>query len=122
MTVVLLIDDAPGMEKLVDMCLHGTGARVIRAHGTSEAVEVARRDPPSVVLLDLALEGEDGLEGLPGLRNEPALAMVPVVGFSVHGSREQEARALGVVGFVRKPFRMAALRDAVVPLLGPEEG
>ncbi|HZA61006.1 MAG TPA: response regulator [Actinomycetota bacterium] len=115
MSRVLLIDDEPDMAGLVAMCLDA--AEVVRAPDLTEAVAEARRQRPDVVLLDLALGSTDGLELLPQLRSEPALAGVPIVAFTVHGSREREAMASGTDGFVAKPFKAARLRRALAPYL-----
>ena len=113
MTTVLLIDDEPAMGRLVSGWLAELGARVVQAGNLSDALEKARLDPPKAVLLDLALEDEDGLEILPDLWREPALDEVPVIAFTVHDSREPEAREKGVSGFVSKPFRAQDLQDAI---------
>lgn len=115
MTRVLLIDDEPAMAGLVAMCLED--AEVVSASSLRQAVAAAREARPQVVLLDLALGLQDGLDILPALRGEPALADVPIVAFTVHGSREHEAREHGTDGFVEKPFKAAELRRALAPYL-----
>jgi DNA-binding response OmpR family regulator len=112
-SVVLLVDDEPEMQGLVSMCLEETGATVVQVANLEEALTAARREHPSVVLLDIGLGPEDGLTLLPKLRSEPALSGVPILVFSVHDSRRQEALAGGADGFVTKPFRLSALRRAV---------
>jgi CheY-like chemotaxis protein len=116
--LVLLIDDEPGMGHLVEMLLADLEARVIQTANLADALAAATAETPRVVLLDLALEEVDGLEILPDLLSAPALRDVPVIGFSVHDSREPEARQKGVSGFVAKPFRGATLRDSLEPYLG----
>jgi DNA-binding response OmpR family regulator len=108
--VVLLIDDEPEMGTLVGMCLDGDGARVVQVHDLAEAIAAGRQERPSLVLLDLALGSEDGLDILPRLRGESSLSGVPIVGFSVHESRRGEALDQGVDGFVAKPFKALDLR------------
>ena len=110
---VLLIDDEPQMLFLVSMCLEELDARVVRATDLSEARTAARTVAPDMVLLDLALEGEDGMALLPCLRSEPVFASVPVVVFSVHESRRREALECGANDFVAKPFRPDRLRAVV---------
>jgi len=109
----LLVDDAPEMLGLVAMCLEDTGARVVQVVTVDEAVAAAQQARPSVVLLDIGLGPEDGLALLPKLRSEPSLSGVPVVVFSVHDSRRQEALDEGADGFVSKPFHLSTLREAV---------
>ena len=111
--VVLLVDDEPQMRGLVGMVLEETGASVVQASSLDQALDAARRDRPSLVLLDIGLGPEDGLELLPRLRAEPALSGVPILVFSVHDSRRNEALVRGADGFVQKPFSPAALRQAV---------
>jgi CheY-like chemotaxis protein len=116
MRTVLLIDDEPDMAMLVEMCLKDV--RVTSAATFAEAIAAAREERPHAVLLDIALNGdEDGLDLLPRLRQEAALSDVPIIGFSVHGSRKQEALEKGLQGFVDKPFKAAALREALQPYL-----
>jgi DNA-binding response OmpR family regulator len=110
---VLLVDDEPEMQGLLEMCLEETGAAVVRAANFDEAVVAARRERPRLVLLDIGLGPEDGLALLPMLRSEPSLSGIPIVVFSVHDSRRQEALDEGADGFVAKPFRLSILRDAV---------
>jgi CheY-like chemotaxis protein len=116
MSTVLLIDDEPDMAILVKMCLKDV--RVTSAVNYTEAIAKAREEPPQAILLDIALNGEeDGLELLPRLRQEAALSDVPIIGFSIHGSRKREALEKGLQGFVAKPFKAAALREALRPYL-----
>jgi DNA-binding response OmpR family regulator len=112
-TDILLIDDEPHMEALVAMSLEEIGVHVVAASTLAAALQEARRTRPRVVLLDLGMGSEDGLDYLPQLRGEPALAGVPILAFTVHDSRRDEAIARGVDGFVRKPFKAADLRALV---------
>ena len=117
MSVVLLIDDEPGMGDLVSHWLSDMGFRVVHALTAEDALRAADEERPRAILLDLALGDEDGLDLLPELMATPVLAEVPVVAFTVHGSREREARERGVDGFVSKPFRSDELRAALSGVL-----
>jgi DNA-binding response OmpR family regulator len=109
-SVLLLVDDEPQMETLVGMCLRDLDARVVWAGTSSEARVAAHAERPSVVLLDIGLGSEDGLDLLDEFQEDPALSDVPVVVFSIHDSRMLEALTRGADGFVSKPFRLAGLR------------
>lgn len=121
MSVVLLIDDEPQMGSLLEMALAEFNVRIAPAKNLSEALEAARKDSPTLVLLDIALGTEDGLEILPRLCEEPNLSRVPVVAFSVHDSRRKEALDKGAAGFVAKPFKAAELRAALRPYLASKK-
>ncbi len=119
MRTILLIDDEPDMGSLISMFIEELGARVVQATSAADAPRLARREHPDLVMLDLNLGAEgDGLDRLPELRREPKLARLPVVVFSVHASREREARARGAAGFVPKPFKADALRSQLLEHLG----
>jgi DNA-binding response OmpR family regulator len=117
MRTVLLIDDEPSMAPLVSMCLEDADASVVHAENLAAALEEADRCSPRVILLDLSLGPEDGLQILPKLRAHPALSNVPVVVFSVHDSRRPEALKQKVSGFLRKPFKSHELRSQLSPYL-----
>lgn len=114
MSTLLLIDDEPQMGSLVTMCLEDPADRVVQATTAQEAREAAHsEDDFRLILLDLSLPDEDGLSLLPELRREPALSGVPILVFSVHDSRREEALAMGADGFVAKPFRTRTLREVL---------
>jgi CheY-like chemotaxis protein len=110
---VLVIDDEPGIADLVSWCLDPLGVRVLLATGRESACQVARDAKVGLVLLDIGLDGEDGLEILPDLKQEPSLSGVPFVAFSAHDSRRREAFRRGVVSFIARPFESADLYSVV---------
>ena len=110
---VLIVDDEPDIASLVALCLAPLGVQVVAATGLLSALRVARVEDIGLVLLDLALGDEDGLEILPRLRDEPRLAGVPVVAFTAHDSRRREAIDSGVDSFLPRPFASADLQSTV---------
>jgi DNA-binding response OmpR family regulator len=115
---VLLVDDEPDIAPLVAMCLEPLNIELIIVNRLSEALDAARIAPVDMVLLDLALGDEDGLEILPSLRSAPGLGGIPIVAFTAHDSRKFEALQRGVDSFVRRPFAAAELQAAVRSHLG----
>jgi DNA-binding response OmpR family regulator len=112
---VLVVDDEPGLALLVRAFLES--ADVSQSPTIPEAVAAAREQRPAVVLLDLDLAGDDGMEWMSVTAGDAELKEVPVIIFSVHDSRFDEARKLGAVGCVRKPFKGADLRSMLAPYL-----
>jgi DNA-binding response OmpR family regulator len=110
---VLLVDDDPSITSLVELCLNRLNVEVLQADGASGALAMARTNDIGIVLLDLALGDEDGLEILPRLREDPSFAGVPIVAFTAHDSRRREALECGVDHFVERPFSAVALRSLV---------
>lgn len=114
---VLMVDDEPGIGPLVSMCLEDLDVEVVVAGGLDEAVSIAREGRVVLVLLDIALGQEDGIEILPRLRSEPMLKGVPVVAFSAHDSRKVEALERGADSFLSRPFSSADLQATVARYL-----
>jgi DNA-binding response OmpR family regulator len=110
---VLIVDDEPAIASLVALCLDPLGVRVVQASGLLGALQIAQEEDIGLVLLDLALGDEDGLEILPRLRDEPGLSGVPVVAFTAHDSRRREAIDSGVDSFLPRPFASADLQSTV---------
>jgi CheY-like chemotaxis protein len=89
------------------------------AAGADEALALAAREMPDVVLLDVTMPGKGGPETLAALRAIPAAARVPVVFFTATSS-EAEAerlRALGAVGVIAKPFEITELPRRIRDML-----
>jgi DNA-binding response OmpR family regulator len=95
---------------------------VVHAKDLAAALDMARGVDVGLVLLDLALENEDGLEILPHLRDEPSLKDVPVIAFTAHDSRRREALDRGVDSFLVRPFSSGDLRSTVEVHLLRAEG
>jgi DNA-binding response OmpR family regulator len=110
---VLVIDDDPGIGSLVSFCLDHLEIDVLQAGGLDDALDLAHSEDIGLVLLDLALGEEDGLEILPTLREEPRLFHIPIVAFTAHDSRRNEALKSGVDSFLCRPFLSADLRMTV---------
>jgi CheY-like chemotaxis protein len=108
---ILVVDDQPSIRELIRHGLEAAGAEVLEADGV-DAAELANREEPMLVLLDLAMPGRTGWEVLEDMRAMPSTARVPVVLQTSAGDLPsfERARQSGVAAFISKPFR---LRDVV---------
>lgn len=117
---VLLIDDDPDLVILASYALEKVGGfEVVTSAGGAEAVALARREGPDVILLDFLMPELDGPELLALLRSTPELGSTPVI-FLTGKEGEAEAErllALGARGVITKPFDPAALPGEVERLL-----
>ena len=105
---VLIIDDDPMACDLAQRVLAQHGMRASVAHSGAQGLEMARRCPPRMVLLDVLMPGMDGWAVLAALRKEPELSEVPVVLTSVLDQGEL-GQSLGVAGHLPKPIDGEAL-------------
>jgi two-component system, OmpR family, alkaline phosphatase synthesis response regulator PhoP len=115
---ILVVDDEPGIGPLVSMCLENLEVEVLAASGLEDTLDKAQEAAVGLVLLDLALGEEDGLEILPRLRADPALRDVPIVAFTAHDSRRAEALEVGVDSFLARPFSTVELQSTVQRYVG----
>jgi signal transduction histidine kinase/DNA-binding response OmpR family regulator len=76
---VLVVDDDADVRALLEQELVAAGYRVRTAAGGAEALELARRERPSAVLLDLMMPPPDGFEVLYRIRQDPQLRDLPVI-------------------------------------------
>ena len=76
---VLVIDDDPRAVELLEATFADQGYAVLTATGGEQGLELARRELPAVVLLDLLMPGIDGFAVVERLRADPATAAIPVV-------------------------------------------
>jgi two-component system, OmpR family, phosphate regulon response regulator PhoB len=103
---ILVVDDEADIVALVAYHLAKSGYRVATASSGSEALEVARRERPSLVVLDLMLPGMSGYEVLEQIRAEDGLRKTAVLMLTAR--REEQDRiqglSLGADDYLTKPF------------------
>jgi two-component system, chemotaxis family, chemotaxis protein CheY len=121
---VLFCDDNPRIQRLFVAIFATTDHRVVVAGDAREALAEVERVRPDLVITDNAMPGMSGIELVAELRRRPELASVPLVilSASTEASREEEARAAGATGFLRKPFSPEEMLAAVDSYLAGRRG
>ena len=103
---VLVVDDEPDIVALVAYHLAKSGYTVSTAGSGPEGLAIARRDKPSIIVLDLMLPGLSGLEVMEELRNDSATSRIAVLMLTAR--REESDRikglTLGADDYLTKPF------------------
>ena len=112
---VMVVDDADDIRELICMQLRGRGYEVVEATNGEQAVELATRRHPGLILMDLSMPVMDGYEATRRIKALPGLGGVPIVAVSAFCDPFNEHRALeaGCVECVRKPIEFPAF-DTVV--------
>ncbi|CAG0960359.1 sigma-54 dependent transcriptional regulator [Geobacter sp.] len=113
MEKILIIDDEAFIRENVERVLGDEGYQVLPAAGGKEALEIVSEEDVDLVLLDLNLGTEDGIEVLKSLKKiDPELLVIIITGF---GSVESavDALKLGAFHYMKKPFKADALRVIV---------
>lgn len=103
---VLAADDSPSVRALVRRLLERRGFQVVEASDGREALDLARANPPDVMLLDIQMPYLDGHQVLRAMSADPDLAVIPVVFLTGRTDVEELVAALHLGGhdFLRKPF------------------
>ena len=113
--VVLVVEDDPAARRLLEEWLSGE-YELLHAADTRGALELAARVSPTLVLLDITLGAEDGLDLLVELKRRPALAAIPVIVTSGLDER-QRGLALGASEWLVKPIDREVLTRRLRELL-----
>jgi DNA-binding response OmpR family regulator len=103
MTTVLVVDDQPDIVRLVRDYLERAGFEVLAAGDGEQALQVARRQHPDLVILDLGLPGLDGLDVARSLRRDGDLPIIMLTARTEESDRVAGLE-LGADDYVTKPF------------------
>jgi two-component system alkaline phosphatase synthesis response regulator PhoP len=124
---ILVVDDEPYMLRFIQILLERDGFEMIKARNGREAVEVARREQPQVVVMDAMMPKMDGMTALRELKQEPATRTIPVIMLTAnpHKFSREEAESSGATIFLTKPFSpsqlLAEIRRHLVEVKIPAE-
>jgi uncharacterized protein (TIGR02266 family) len=111
---ILVVDDAPMFREIETVFLGRTG-RILTAGDGTEALAIARRERPDLVLTDLSMREMDGDQLCRELRHDPDLRRVPVIVVTSGRSPEEHERAVraGADGVIEKPLCRVSLLQVV---------
>ena len=113
---VLVVDDEPSIRRFLRHILESEGFLVIESRSGEDAVQIARREKPSLVLLDLVLPDIDGFEVLSRLKERDETKNIPVIILSIIEDEERCFR-LGASDYLPKPINRERLVQRVSGLI-----
>ena len=110
---VLVVDDDPVMTKLLSKFLGRGGFNVHEAHSGQEAVSLAEKLAPDLIVMDVTMPDMDGYESTERIRRLPGLESTPVLFISGQRPSEDAGRsfAAGGAAYLTKPFAPQQLVD-----------
>jgi two-component system, OmpR family, phosphate regulon response regulator PhoB len=116
---VLVVDDEPDIVALVAYHLAKSGYTVSTATNGPEGLAVARRDKPSIIVLDLMLPGLSGLEVMEELRGDSATSNIAVLMLTARREESDRIKGLtvGADDYLTKPFSPQELVLRVAAIL-----
>lgn len=124
MPTILIIDDEPDVREFLATALRRPGYQIFTAGNGLEGVHLCRREAVDLVVTDLVMPGQEGLETIIELRREhPQLPVIAISG-GERGGNQHYLSAASLCGAERvfdKPVSAASLLAAVRDLIGPPD-
>ena len=116
---LLLVEDNEFNSDALGRLLTRRGFTVLVAPDGPAALELAERERPDLILLDIGLPGMDGHEVAREMRLRPATAEIPIIALTAHATPSDRAAALeaGCDGFEVKPVSISRLLPLIETLL-----
>jgi CheY-like chemotaxis protein len=117
---VLVVDDEHNIRNILDFSLHAEGFLVISALNGEDAFKLAVESDPDLILLDVMMPGQGGVETCRALKADPRTSSIPVILLTaLAGKQDRDAgRKAGADAYITKPFSPKKVTDAVQDLLG----
>ena len=111
----LVVDDSTVSRRILAKLLESAGVDVITATGGLEGIELARRQHPDVIFMDVKMPDLDGFSATRRLADDGTTAHIPVIAVtaSAFGDTRQAATDAGCVAYLPKPVRAEALFDVL---------
>ena len=116
---VLIVDDVDDTRYFMRLALEQLGYSVIEAEDGAKAVEIAVRERPDIILMDLSLPVMDGFAATASIRNNEETREVPIIAITAHHESDvrSEAKASGLNAYVTKPIDIDFLDELIRGLL-----
>ena len=116
---VLVIDDSPTIVALLKRMLQQNQLVVLEAFDAESGIEIARREVPDLIFLDIVLPGMDGFNALRTLRRDPITKHLPIIMISGNAQATEQfyVQRIGADDFMKKPFSRAEVFIRIEALL-----
>ena len=117
--IMLVEDDQPILE-MMEILLARIGYEPLIVPDVLKALEMVKKDPPALILLDIMMEPMDGWEFLEKIRKEYGMKDLPVILFTASPSVEERLKTMHdkCLGVLEKPVSLPDLRNGIAKFLG----
>ena len=124
MTTFLIAEDNSVNRELLREVLEGRGHKVVEACNGEEALRLLDESKPQILLLDLGMPVLDGYATVRKVRENPALAALPVLAVTAYAMQGDKEHILecGFDGYLSKPITPLLLFEELDRLLQPRDG
>ena len=116
---ILIVEDNPQNMRLIEMVLRAKGYTLLKATDGEEALDVAMRERPDLILMDIQLPKMNGLEVTRKLRETPAFSHIPIIALTAYAMKEDKERFIngGCDAYLPKPIDIRELPGMIAEML-----
>jgi len=115
MTQIMIVDDSPTDIHLLKKILEKNGFNTLTASDADEGIQVAKREKPDLILMDVVMPGLNGFQATRELSSDPATSAIPVI--IVTRKDQQVDRVWGIRqgarDYITKPVKEGALMSLI---------
>ena len=117
---ILICDDDPAILRVLQVNLEVEGYETLLAHHGEEALKIAGREKPDLIILDIMMPRMDGYQTCDALKADPETKDIPVVFLSAKAqdSDIEKGKSYGVEDYLTKPFDPDTLIEVVERVIG----
>jgi CheY-like chemotaxis protein len=118
---ILVVDDDPEIVSMLSTRLSARGYKVSTAGDGHRALELAKRERPDLVLLDVMMPGKSGWEVARALKQDPVTSDIKIVMVTAIGEQVNEITSplYGADAHIDKPFEFEKLERVIAQLISP---
>ena len=116
---ILIVEDNPLNMKLLEMVLRAKNYTLLKATDGEEALNIAMREQPDLIIMDIQLPKMSGLEVTRKLRKTPAFSHTPIIAitaYAMKGDREKVIES-GCDAYLSKPINTRELPEVIAQML-----
>ena len=116
---ILIVDDNQMNLELASDLLEVNGYQVLQAEDAKTGIDIAKKEIPDLILMDVQLPGMDGIQATNILKKDVKTRDIPVVALTAHAMKGDEDRILetGCTGYISKPIDTRKFPETVAGFL-----
>ena len=116
---ILIVEDNPQNMRLIEMVLRDKDYTLLKATDGDEALEVAFRELPDLIIMDIQLPKLSGLEVTKKLRETPAFSHIPIIAITAYAMKGDKEGIIesGCDAYVSKPINTRELPGVIAEML-----
>jgi CheY-like chemotaxis protein len=116
---ILIVEDNPIHMRLIEVTLRAKNYTLLKATDGEEALDIATRERPDLILMDLNLPTMTGFEVARKLRENPAFSHTPIIAITAYAMRGDRERVIesGCDAYLSKPINTRELPEIIAEML-----